>query len=391
MSATAPAGVSGQSQATVRAARRRGRRLAKLYWHLWRPRPRAYARAVARIAICRVTAAVMAGLAITLCGFVGTVLGNMSYPRWPTTRNLDDGWAVSVAVVPVVVQLSNWVPAIALFAVILTSIPRARIWIFRFTVLGGLALGFYQRHLPAFPQPAAVDAITRRVALAASWAQRHLIVLIGNMQALQAQSAKQPADWVPLVYIGAALIIILIAHGFYRDAYNLTLRTGSFFPRRPRSHGRSPFYVMSLSRRLAAALVTAGLLSVDLWILQNIRASLPAVHYGVASFGYNQIAGIVWVIVALAAALMVCTPRPRGYLRLWIALLLGVTAYAASTHVHLLHLPAWIPPAPQGFWTIVIAYFIVTGFCFDLVGVLLDWPVYIPPFARIETLPSMPI
>ena len=391
MSETAPAGVLQRSPASVRAARRRGRRLARLYWHLWRPRSAAYARAVAGIVICRVIAAVMAGAAIILFVFLGAVLGNMSYPRWPTTRNIEDGWAISVAVVPVVVQLSNWVPAIALFAVILISIPRARIWIFRLTIPASLALGFFQRLLPAFPQPAAVDDITRRLDAAASWAQGHLVVLIGNMQAQQAQHTGSPVDWVAPVYAGAALLILLTAYSLYRKAYNLTLRTGKFFPRRPRTHNRSPFYVISRSRRLAAALVTAGVLSADLWILQNIHAALPAVHYGVASFGYNQITAIDWAALALGAALITCTPSPRGYLRLWVALLLGVTAYAASTHVHVLHLPTWIPPAPHSFWTIAIAYFIVTGFCFDLVSVLLDWPIYIRPSARIARPPDVSI
>jgi len=390
MSGTVTAGVSERGPAAVRVARRRNRRLAKLYWHLWRPRPGTYVWAVARIVICRVIAAVMASAAIILYGFLGTVLGNMSYPRWPTTINVEKGWAISVATVPAVVQLSSWVPAIALFSVILICIPRARIWIFRFTILASIALGFYQRHLPAFPQPAAIEDITRRVEPAASWAQSHLVSLIGSLQAVLAPPAKQQIGWVVPVYAIVSLMIVLIAHIFYRNAYILTLRTGNFFPRRPRSHNRSAFYAISPSRRLMAVLVTAGLLSVDLWILQNLHSSLPAMHY-VTSFGYSQLSAIDWAVAAFGAALIICSPRPRGHQRLWIVFLAGITVYAASTHAYLLHLPAWIPPAPQGFWTIVIAYFIATGFCFDLVSILLDWPIYIPPFARLAQPSAMPI
>ena len=376
MSKTAPAGVPERNPATVRAERRRDRRLAKLYWGLWRPRPGEYARAVAGIIICRVTAAVMASLAITLYAFLGIVLSNMSYPRWSTTKNIRDGWAISVAAVPAAVQLSRWVPAIVLFAVILICIPRANIWIFRLTILGGVALGFYQRYLPPFPQPAAMGDIVRRVTSAGGWAQSHLALLTSRMQV-----AQQQGSWAVLVYIGISLAIVLIAYILYRNAYVLTVRTGSFFPRRPRSHKRS-----SLSRRLMAVLVTAGLLSADLWILQNIHSSLPAARYG-AFFEYNHIAAIDWALAALGAALIIGAAlitwvRLRGDRWLWIAFLVAITFYAVSTHVYLLRLPAWIPPAPQSFWMIVITYFIVTAFCFDLVAALLDWPIYIPPFAR---------
>lgn len=387
MSGTAPAGVPERSPATVRAARRRDRRLAKLYWCLWRPRPGKYARAVAGITICRMIAAVMASLAITLCGFLGTVLGNMSYPRWPTTENLGDGWAISVAAAPAVVQLGRWVPAIVLFSVILISIPRPNIWIFRLTILGGLALGYYQRYLPPFPQPAAIGDIVRRVTSAGSWAQSHLALLTSRMQV-----AQQQASWVVLVYTGISLAIALIAYILYRSAYVLTVRTSSFFPRRPRSHDRSGFHVTSPSRRLVAALVTAGLLSADLWILQNIHSSLPAARYG-AFFEYNHIAVIDWALAAFGAALIIgaaliaWVPRFRGDRWLWIAFLVVITVNAVSTHVYLLYPPAWIP-SPQGFWMIVIIYFIVTAFCFNLVAALLDWPIYIPRFAR---RPARPI
>ena len=215
MSGTAPAGVPERNPATVRAARRRDRRLAKLYWRLWRPRPGKYARAVAGITICRVIAAVMASLAITLYGFLGTVLGNISYPRWPAIKNIGDGWAISVAAAPAVVQLSRWVPAIVLFGVILISIPRAHIWIFRLTILGSVALGFYQRYLPPFPQPAAIGDITRRVSQAGSWVQSHLASLASRMQVAQAQQtqqAPQQMPWVLLVYTGISLAIVLIAY-----------------------------------------------------------------------------------------------------------------------------------------------------------------------------------
>jgi hypothetical protein len=389
MSGTASAGVPERNPATVRAARRRDRRLAKLYWCLWRPRPGEYARAVAGITICRVTAAVMASLAITLYVFLGIVLGNMSYPRWSTTKNIGDGWAISVAAVPAVVQLSRWVPAIVLFSVILISIPRANIWIFRLTILGGVALGFYQWYLPPFPQPAAIGDIVRRVTSAGGWAQSHLALLTSRMQV-----AQQQGSWVVPVYIGISLAIVLFAFILYRSAYLLTARTGSSFPRRPRSHNGSGSYPTSLSRRLMAVLVTVALLSADLWILQNIHSSLPEARYG-AFFEDNHIAAIDWALAALGAALIIGAAlitwvlRPRGYRWIWIAFLVAMTVYAVSTHVYLLHLPAWIPPAPQGFWMIVIIYFIVTVFCFDLVAALLDWPIYIPAFARRTNEPML--
>jgi hypothetical protein len=331
----------------------------------------------------------MASLAITLYVFLGIVLGNMSYPRWSTTKNIDDGWAISVAAVPAVVQLSRWVPAIVLFGVILISIPRANIWIFRLTILGSVALGFYQRYLPPFPQPAAIGDIVRRVTSAGDWAQSHLALLTGRMQV-----AQQRGSWVVPVYIGISLAIVLIAFILYRSAYVLTVRTGSSFPRRPRSHNGSGSYLTSLSRRLMAVLVTVALLSADLWILQNIHSSLPEARYG-AFFEDNHIAAIDWALAALGAALITCAAlitwvlRPRGYRWIWIAFLVAMTVYAVSTHVYLLHLPAWIPPAPQGFWMIVIIYFIVTVFCFDLVAALLDWPIYIPAFAKSTNEPML--
>ena len=136
--------------------------------------------------------------------------------------------------------------------------------------------------------------------------------------------------------------------------------------------------------------VTAGLLSADLWILQNIHSSLPAARYGATFFEYNHVAAIDWALAAsFGAALITCVPRPRGDRWLWIAFLVAITVYAVSIHVYLLHLPAWVPPAPQGFWMIVITYFIVTAFCFDLVAALLDWPIYIPLFARRTNRPIM--
>lgn len=394
MSGIAPAGARGRSIATARQVRRQGKRFAELYWRLRRPRPAEYAKAAAGIAVCRLVAAVMTSLAITLSGFLGAVVGNMNDPQWPTRKNLMDGWAIGVATVPAVVQLSRLIPAIILFSVILISIPRAHIWFFWIGLLGAVTLGYCQRYLPPFPQLAATADATRRIALSASWTQRHLAALVGNMQMLQAQqiqheSAQQQVTWVLLVYAGASLIILLLAYAFCRGAYVLTLRRGSLFPRRPRTYSSSGFYVTALSRRIMAMLVTAGLLLIDLWLLQYIHSSLPAAHYGAAFSGYNHFAAAGCALAAFGAALIVCIPRPRGYQRLWVMLLAAVTAYAVSTHIYLLHLPAWIPPAPRGFWVIVITYLLVTGFCFDLVAALLEWPFYIPLFARRATRPTM--
>jgi hypothetical protein len=371
MPGVAQVGVRDESPAAFRARRRLRKSLARLYWRLERPRPRVYARAVAGVMVGRVIAAIAASLAITLCAFLGIVAGNMSYPRWPTVKSIDDGRAISVAAAPAALQLSRWAPVFIVFGVILICIPHAHLWIFRLTMLGAVAFGYYQRHLPPFPRSAVAVDITRRAAVLARWIQLHLA-------SLESRIKPQPA--VLTVATVATLIIAGIAYILYRKAYSLTVQNMSLVPRRLRSQHRSAFSSISLTRRLLAVPVVAGLLSADLWIVQNIRSALPNARYQAFLSTHNQISVTDWALAVLAAAFIVCGSPPRGYRRLLIALLIFIAAAALSAYVYLVQLPAWTPNTPDSFWLLVIAYFAVTGFGFELVTELLDWPLCNPYF-----------
>ena len=373
MSGAAQVGVRDEGPVVIRARRRLRKSVARLYWRLERPRPRHYARAVAGVIVCRVIAAIEASLAITLYAFLGIVAGNVSYPLWPAMKSIDDGRAISLAAGPAALQLSRWVPVFMVFGVILICIPRAHLWIFRFTMLGAVAFGYYQRHLPPFPRSAVAVDITRRAAVLARWIQLHLASLASPVLAHTA---------VLIVATFAALIIADIAYFLYRRAYILTVRTMSFVPRRPRSHDRSAFSRVSLTRRLLAVPVVAALLSADLWIVQNIRSVLPNARYQAFLSTHNQISVTGWAVAVLAVAFVVCTSPPRGYRRLLVALLIFITVAALSAYVYLVRLPTWTPNTPDSFWLLVIAYFAMTGFGFELVTDMLDWPLCSPFFAR---------
>ncbi len=374
MSGAAQVGVRDESPAAFRARRRLRKSLARLYWRLERPRPRYYARAVADVIVCRVIAAIEASLAITFYAFLGIVAGNMSYPRWPAVKSVDDGRAISLAAAPAALQLSRWVPVFMVFGLILISIPRAHLWIFRLTMLGAVAFGYYQRHLPSFPRSAVAMDITRRAAVLARWIQLHLVSLASRVL------PHHPR--VLIVATFAALIIAGIAYILYHAAYTLTVRTMSFVPRGPTSHGRSAFGSINLTRRLLAVPVAAGLLSADLWIVQNIRSALPNARYQAFLSTHSQISVTDWVLAVLAAALVICASPPRGYRRILIALLIVITASALSAYVYLVRLPVWMPNTADSFWLLTITYLIVTGFGFELITELLDWPLCIPFFAR---------
>ena len=334
---------------------RRRKSPAKLYWRLERPGPRKYARAVAHVIIYRAIAVAAASLAITLYAFLGVVAGNVSYPRWPAVRSID-GQTISLAEAHATAELNHWMPVFIVIGLILVSIPRAHLWIFRITMLSGVALGYYQRRLPPFPRSAVAIDIIRRTASLTSSIPRHLAVSTAA--------------------VGLLVAVAVVARILYRTAYILTVRTTSFIPRRPRSHNYSAFSRTRLTRRLAAVPVTAVLLSVSLWIVQNIRAPLPGARYGVQSSVTD------WMLATVVAALIICTSPPRGYRWPLIALWTAITVYALSPHVRLLRIPSWLPAASNSFWVLVITYFLVIGFGFDLVTALLDWPIRIPVFGR---------
>jgi hypothetical protein len=358
--------------AAIRTRRRLRKSLARLYWRLERPRPRVYARAVADVMVDRVFAAIEASLAIILYAFLGIVAGNLAYPRWPTVKSIDDGQVISAAAAPAALQLSRWVPVFIVFGVTLVCIPRAHIWIFRLTMLGAVAFGYYQRHLPPLPRSAVVADITRRAAVLARWIQLHQASLESH---IKPQSAVLPVATV------AALIIAGIAYILYHGAYIRIVRTASRVPRRPRSRNHSAFSRVSRARRLLAVLVTAALLSADLWLVQNLRSALPNARYQAFLSMHSQISATDWALAVLAAALVICTSPPRGYRRLLITLLIFITAAALSAYVYLVRLPTWTPNTPESFWLLVVIYFAVTGFGFELVTDLLDWPLRIPYFA----------
>src|SRR5260221_10167175 len=123
MSWAAPTDAGQENPAALRAMLRRRKSPARLYWLLERPRPRAYARAVANVIIYRVVAAAAASLAITLCAFLGAAAGSLSYPRWPAVRSIGDR-TLSLAVADAFTELSRWVPAFIVLGLILVIIPR---------------------------------------------------------------------------------------------------------------------------------------------------------------------------------------------------------------------------------------------------------------------------
>ena len=133
-----------------------------------------------------------------------------------------------------------------------------------------------------------------------------------------------------------------------------------------------------MTRRLVAAAVTSGLLSIELWIIENVRAPLSGAYYGISISGHSASSAIAWMLAVVVAALIICMPCPQGFKWLFDVILIVIAAYAFAPHVHLLQLPNWLPTAQNSFWELVIAYIFVTGFCFDLVAALLDWTDWSP-------------
>jgi hypothetical protein len=305
---------------------------------------------VVRVIVYRVIAAVVASLAVALSVFLGVVASNIGYPRWPPLGRIQ-GRTISLADVHAVAELGRWVPIFIAFGLILVCIPRAHRFIFGLAFLSGAALGYYQRYLPPLPAPSGTAYATRQAASLAG---------------------RIPAESL-IVSLALLAAVVVVAYILYRSAYSLTMRTVSFIPRRPINHYRSAFRSVSLTRRLVAAAVTSGLLSIELWIIENIRTSLPGVYYGISISGHSASSAIAWILATVVVALMICMPCPQGFKWLFYAVLIAIAAYAFVPHVHLLQLPNWLPAAHNSFWALIIAYILVTGFGFDLVSALLDW------------------
>jgi hypothetical protein len=356
MSWAAPASEAQANTVVIGAMLRRRKSLEKLYWRFNRPRPVVYARAAAKLAIYRLAAAVVAIVAITLFAFLGIVAGNVGHLRWPPLKYIH-GLRIRVAETHAVVEAPRWVPVFIVLGLILVGIPRVHRWIFRLTMLGAGALGFYQRRFPSLPRWAAVADIAKRSAWIAS-----RVLLPGSPSS--AFSTVRPLA-----------IALVAAYFLYRIAYRCTWRTTDFIPRRPVSHYYSAFNGVSVVRRAAAVPVAALVLSAALWLAESIRARLPGVHYLTPISWYSHPQVGAWVLAAVIIALIICTPHPQGLQWLLILLMFGITAYAFAPRVYLLRVPPALPTAaPDAFWALIIAYLLVAGFGFSLVSILLDWP-----------------
>src|SRR6202043_2993685 len=91
--------------------------------------------------------------------------------RWAASIHAQ---TIAAAISHATAGLAPLVPAFLLFGLILVSIPRPHRWIFSLTLDGGLALGYYQRHLPRLPLSAVTEAITTRSASLSTQLTRHL-------------------------------------------------------------------------------------------------------------------------------------------------------------------------------------------------------------------------
>lgn len=332
----------------------RGRKSSdKLYWRLKRPSPWVYALAVIKVILYRLVAAAVASLAITLCVFLGVTASNVGNLRWPSFRGIQ-GRTFTLADVHAIAGLGRWLPVSIVFGLVLVGIPRPHRWIFSLTMLGSALLGYYHRYLPPAPYSALTANSTKP---AASLAARILL----------------KASMSPIVALILLAAIVLLACILYRTTYSLTIRTMWLIPRRPINHYRSAFRGVSVLRRLAAVPVTAGVLSIELWIVENIRARLPDAHFGIHILGYSQSSVAEWLLATIVVALITCMPRPQGLSWPLYVLPAAIAFYAFLPHVRLLRTPIWIPTASNSFWVLAVAYILVTGFGVELVAALLDW------------------
>ena len=165
---------------------------------------------------------------------------------------------------------------------------------------------------------------------------------------------------------------VIVAYVLYRNAYDTVLRTVGFIPLRPVSHYRSTFTAVSVTRRLVAAVITTLLLAVDLWLVRNIRMSLPGMHYGAFLIKHGQLSAAGWMLAVVIATLIICMPRPSGSRWLLIVILGTLALYVSLPDVNLIRVPSLLPFSSSSLWALVLAYLFVTGFGFDLITALLD-------------------
>lgn len=356
MSWAASASESRGNPALIAALLRRHGSTHALYWRYKRPRARVYAGALSRVVIYRLVAAVEATFAITLLAFAGAVAGIIGYPRWPALKSIH-GEMISGATVSAAAELSHWVPAFLLLGLIIVIIPRPHRWLFRITMLSGGAVGYFQQRIPSFPHSAVASDISARAA------------------SLTARIPLPKLTTSVSIAMAPPVIAALIGYILYQNSYTLTLRTISFIPIHPVKHYRSTFRAVSVTRRLIAALVTAGLLAVNIWLVENMRLSLPHTHYGTFLLGTSHPSLMAWLIAVVIFALAICAPRPQGYQWLLIFFMVAMTVYAFLPYQMLPPMPVDIPAVPDSFWVLAVVYLLVTGLAFDLAGALLDWPI----------------
>jgi hypothetical protein len=356
MSWAASANESRGNPALIAAKLRRRGSTHALYWRYKRPRARVYAGALSRLVIYRLIAAVEAIFAITLLAFAGAVAGIIGYPRWPALKSIHSE-RISAATASAAAELSHCVPAFLLLGLIIVIVPRPHRWLFRITMLSGGAVGYFQQRIPSFPHSAVANDISARVAS-----------LTGRIP-LPKLTASVSIAMAPPV------IAVLIGYLLYRNSYTLTLRTTGLIPIHPAKHYRSTFRAVSVTRRLIAALVTAGLLAVNLWLAENMRLSLPDTHYGTFLLGTSHPSLMTWLIAVVVFALAICAPRPQGYQWLLIVFIIAITVYAFLPYQILPPMPVDVPAVPASFWVLAVVYLLVTGLAFDLAGALLDWPI----------------
>lgn len=360
MSKAAPAAGSGGDPELIEAALRGRRSTAVLYWRFQRPPARSYAIAVALLVVYRIVAAGFWVIALAFFTFDGLVAGEIGDPPWPALADAGAG-TVETATLRSAGLLSQWAPAVVLLGAVLTIIPRPRGWIAWSTMLSGIGLGYYQRYLPAVPRSAAADSISRWTDPSAGWVARQIPHWTNYLPSLRSSAL------VPLAVFAVA--------GFacFRFGSNMSGRSTANLPRRPAYKYYSPFIAVSAPRRLAAAAVTAVLLTADLWLLADIHAVVPGANYAASHPGYLRCSLVLTVFTIIGAALFACTPRPQGYHWLLVILLVAL-AVCAYWPWRLVTTPIGSPAISHDFWVLSAAYLLVTGSGFSLVAGLVDWP-----------------
>ena len=331
--------------------RRKGTHI--LYWRLKRPRGRVYAVAIIKIVLYRIIAGALAVAGFELLILAGAAAGNIGYPRWAAFKHMNPRM-VHAATVQALGEIGHVAPvalALGLPFVIIPRLPGLQAGI---TTWGAIAAGYFGRTIPPFHAPALSHDISSRFA--------SLAVKI-------AQVAPVTTLHRALVPFVVALIAGSILHGF---SSGLVKTTTTLIPHRPASHHYTTFNAVSEPRRFAATILTAGLLTIDLWIAQNFRARLPAVTEVGSYYWNHQLSLSLWIAMIVVVAIIICAPRPQGYQVILTLIVPAVAVYAFWPH-RIFPSPSGIPVAPFSFWILAVIYFVVTSIMFDGVTLLLDW------------------